>query len=120
MKYLLSAASLLSLATAAQADIYQATTWLEPGHILTEYAYDPYLADIKAATSDAIEFELYTSGALVPAPTTLGGVGDGVTVARKGAAKLVVEVAGKASHAGSDPDKGVNALLELANQLQLL
>ena len=47
-----------------------------------------------------------------------GGVGDGVTVARKGAAKLVVEVAGKASHAGSDPDKGVNALLELANQLQ--
>ncbi len=47
-----------------------------------------------------------------------GGVGDGVTVSRKGAAKLVVEVAGKASHAGSDPDKGVNALLELANQLQ--
>lgn len=77
-KYLLSAASLLGLASAAQADVYQATTWLEPGHILTEYAYVPYLADIKAATDGAVDFELYTSGALVPAPTTLGGVGDGV------------------------------------------
>lgn len=77
-KYLLSAASLLAFATAGQADTYQATTWLEPGHILTEYAYVPYLADIKAATGDAVDFELYTSGALVPAPTTLGGVGDGV------------------------------------------
>lgn len=77
-KYLLTAASLLALATAAHADTYQATTWLEPSHILTKDAYVPYLEDIKEATGNGVEFELYTSGALVPAQTTLGGVGDGV------------------------------------------
>ncbi len=77
-KYLLTAASVLVLANMAQADTYQATTWLEPGHILTEYAYVPYLADIKTGTKEAVDFELYTSGALVPAQTTLSGVGDGV------------------------------------------
>lgn len=80
-KYLLSAASLLAVATVglgAAADTYQASTWLEPSHILTKDAYVPYLADIKAATDGAVDFELYTSGALVPAQTTLSGVGDGV------------------------------------------
>ena len=80
-KYLLSAASLLAVATVglgAAADTYQASTWLEPSHILTKDAYVPYLAEIKAATEDGIDFELYTSGALVPAQTTLSGVGDGV------------------------------------------
>ncbi len=81
-KYLLSAASLLAVATvgihAASATTYQASTWLEPSHILTKDAYVPYLAEIKAATGEAVDFELYTSGALVPAQTTLSGVGDGV------------------------------------------
>lgn len=77
-QHLLSAASLLAFATTASADIYQATSWLEPGHILTEYAYVPYLADIKEVTEGAVDFELYTSGSLVPAQTTLSGVGDGV------------------------------------------
>lgn len=77
-KYLLSAASLLAFSTALHAETYQATTWLEPGHILTEFAYVPYLEDIKSATNGDVDFELYTSGALVPAKTTLSGVGDGV------------------------------------------
>lgn len=80
-KYLLSAASLLAVATVglgAAADTYQASTWLEPSHILTKDAYVPYLADIKAATDGAVDFELYTSSALLPPQTTLSGVGDGV------------------------------------------
>jgi TRAP-type C4-dicarboxylate transport system substrate-binding protein len=76
--YLLSAASLIAFSSAAYAETYQATTWLEPSHILTKDAYVPYLADIKTATNGAVDFELYTSGALVPAKTTLTGVGDGV------------------------------------------
>ena len=75
-KYLLSAASLLAVATVglgAAADTYQASTWLEPSHILTQFGYVPYLEDIKTATEAAVDFELYTSGSLVPAKTTLSG-----------------------------------------------
>lgn len=77
-KYLFAAASAFAFAAAAQADTYQATTWLEPSHILTQFGYVPYLEDIKTATEAAVDFELYTSGSLVPAKTTLSGVGDGV------------------------------------------
>lgn len=79
-KYLLPAvaATLVVFSTALQAKTYQATTWLEPSHILTKDAYVPYLNDIKTGTNGGINFELYTSGALVPAKTTLSGVGDGV------------------------------------------
>lgn len=77
-KYLLSFASLLAITTAAQAETYIATTWLEPSHILTKDAYVPYLADIKTATGGNVDFELYTSAALLPPITTLSGVGDGV------------------------------------------
>lgn len=77
-KYLFAAASAFAFAAAANAETYQATTWLEPSHILTAYGYVPYLEDIKAATGEGVDFELYTSGSLVPAKTTLSGVGDGV------------------------------------------
>ncbi len=46
-----------------------------------------------------------------------GGVTDGVTTARKGNARLHLQTFGKNSHAGSDPDKGRNALMELVYQL---
>ncbi|EGO65097.1 glutamate carboxypeptidase [Acetonema longum] len=46
-----------------------------------------------------------------------GQANDGVIAWRKGVAKLKVTVAGKASHSGSDPDKGCNALLELSHQI---
>ncbi|HMM08730.1 MAG TPA: C4-dicarboxylate TRAP transporter substrate-binding protein [Paracoccus solventivorans] len=80
-QYLLSAASLLAFAIAAGtagAETYQASTWLEPGHILTKDGYDPYLDEIRAATEGAVDFEFYTSASLLPAQTTLSGVGDGV------------------------------------------
>lgn len=77
-KYLLSAISALAFASAAQAQDYLATTWLEPGHILTKDSYVPYIADIKEATGGKVDFELYTSSSLLPPVTTLSGVGDGV------------------------------------------
>lgn len=43
-----------------------------------------------------------------------------VKTARKGVGEYVVKVAGKASHAGLDFEKGVNAIRELAHQIEKL
>lgn len=47
-----------------------------------------------------------------------GQVGDGLVKSRKGSSQIVVEVHGVTSHAGSNPEKGRNALMELAHQMQ--
>lgn len=49
-----------------------------------------------------------------------GQTNDGVISWRKGVARLKVEVTGKGSHAGSDPDKGCNALIELMHKINSL
>jgi len=46
-----------------------------------------------------------------------GRQNDGLVNWRKGTARIVVEVKGRASHAGNAPESGVNALLELAHQV---
>lgn len=46
-----------------------------------------------------------------------GGVNDKVTVARKGSGNIHVTVRGKASHAGSAPEEGCNAYMELVWQV---
>jgi len=46
-----------------------------------------------------------------------GKEGDGLVNWRKGTARVTVEVKGRASHAGSAPEKGANALVELAHQV---
>ncbi|WP_029038736.1 M20 family metallopeptidase [Salinimicrobium xinjiangense] len=40
--------------------------------------------------------------------------------ARKGIGKFTLKVQGRAAHAGLDPEKGVNAIVELSNQVQKL
>lgn len=40
--------------------------------------------------------------------------------ARKGIGKFIIKVQGRAAHAGLDPEKGVNAIVELSNQVQKL
>jgi len=77
-KYLLGAAILPALLGSATADTYQATNWMAPAHILNEYPYQQFAKDVAAASDGAIEFEVYSSGALVPAPTTMQGIGDSV------------------------------------------
>ena len=46
-----------------------------------------------------------------------GTAGDGVVAWRKGTARITVEVKGRASHAGAAPERGANALVELAHQV---
>ncbi len=50
---------------------------------------------------------------LVLEPSASGGR---AKTARKGTGMFTIEVRGRAAHAGLDPDKGVNAVLELARQ----
>ncbi len=62
------------------------------------------------------------------APRQLGNVlvfepsgnGDALKIARKGVGTFVVDIAGRASHAGLEPEKGINALMELAAQVQAI
>lgn len=77
-KLLLTAAMLPALAGAAYSANYQATNWMAPSHILNGVAYDPFVKEIAKATGDRVEFEVYSSGSLVPAPTTLQAIGDGL------------------------------------------
>lgn len=51
--------------------------------------------------------------ALVLEPSAAGALKTG----RKGVSNYVLDIAGRASHAGLDPDRGVNALVELAHQV---
>lgn len=43
--------------------------------------------------------------------------GDRLKTSRKGVGRFMLEIAGKAAHAGVEPEKGVNALVELAHQI---
>ncbi|MDF2571298.1 MAG: cpg2 [Sporomusa sp.] len=49
--------------------------------------------------------------------TETGFVDDGIVVGRKGVARLMLEVKGVAAHAGNDPEKGRNAILEIAHKV---
>ncbi len=49
-----------------------------------------------------------------------GGPGDTLAIARKGNAKIKISTQGKNSHAGTDPDAGINAMLELVWQVNRL
>lgn len=51
---------------------------------------------------------------LVMEPPLPGGV---LKTARKGIGRFQLQIAGKAAHAGVDPDKGASAVLELAQQI---
>ncbi|PRB07631.1 M20/M25/M40 family metallo-hydrolase [Microbacterium sp. MYb64] len=46
------------------------------------------------------------------------GPGGALKIARKGVSRYEIAVHGRASHAGLDPEQGVNATLELAHQVQ--
>jgi glutamate carboxypeptidase len=54
---------------------------------------------------------------LVLEPAVSGGA---IKTARKGIADFVLEVAGRAAHAGTEPEKGISAIEELAHQVLAL
>ncbi|MEK7411449.1 MAG: M20 family metallopeptidase [Actinomycetota bacterium] len=68
------------------------------------------------ASRELIEQRALATGAvLVLEPS----VGDGaLKIARKGVGTFRVDITGRAAHAGLEPEKGINALLELATQVQ--
>ena len=70
------------------------------------------------ASRELIEERARAAGAvLVLEPA---GDGDAIKIARKGVGTFRVDIAGRASHAGLEPEKGVNALVELAAQVQAI
>jgi glutamate carboxypeptidase len=58
------------------------------------------------------------TAALVLEPSA--GPAGALKVARKGTSRYEVEIAGRAAHAGLEPEKGVNSLIELAHQVLAL
>jgi glutamate carboxypeptidase len=68
------------------------------------------------ASRELIEERALATGAvLVLEPSADGGA---LKIARKGVGTFRVDICGRASHAGLEPEKGINALIELANQVQ--
>jgi TRAP-type C4-dicarboxylate transport system substrate-binding protein len=74
----LAAALLTATLMPAQAQTIQASNWLAPAHILNEFTYQKWAADVAAATNGRMKIEVFSSGSLVPAPSTMQGVRDGV------------------------------------------
>ena len=70
------------------------------------------------ASRELIEEHARATGhVLVIEPSADGGA---LKVARKGVGTFRVDIAGKASHAGLEPEKGINSLVELAAQVQAI
>lgn len=71
----------LALATGmGQAQAQIATNWLAPAHILNEFTYQKWSADVAKASNGTLKFEVHSSGSLVPARSTMQGIKDGVAV----------------------------------------
>lgn len=68
------------------------------------------------ASRELIEQRALATGVvLVLEPSADGGA---LKIARKGVGTFRVDITGRASHAGLEPEKGINALIELAAQVQ--
>lgn len=72
-------AALAGLSSAALSQqTWQATNWLAPAHILNEFVYQKWAEDVAKATNGALRLQVHSSGSLVPAPSTMQGIRDGV------------------------------------------
>ncbi|MEO8363590.1 MAG: M20 family metallopeptidase [Ilumatobacteraceae bacterium] len=68
------------------------------------------------ASRELIEQRAKATGAvLVLEPSADGGA---LKTARKGVGTFRIDIGGRAAHAGLEPEKGINALIELATQVQ--
>ncbi len=74
--------------------------------------------EVGSDSSRAITESLAKRAAAVLVLEPAYGFQGAVKTARKGVGEYLVKVAGKASHAGLDFQKGVNAILELARQIE--
>ncbi|MEM7490589.1 MAG: TRAP transporter substrate-binding protein DctP [Pseudomonadota bacterium] len=77
MKTILTAASALALATAAQAETFKMQTFLG-ATAATTTAFEEMAADLAAATDGAVEIQVFPSGAVVGPTDTLDAVRNGL------------------------------------------
>jgi TRAP-type transport system periplasmic protein len=81
IKHLIAVAALAALGTAAHAQKAQmATNWMAPVHILNDFTYQQWAADVAKASNGALKFEVHSNGSLVPARSTMQGIRDNVAV----------------------------------------
>ncbi len=73
--------------------------------------------EIGSPTSRAL-IESEATGAVAALVLEASADGGALKTARKGTSLYEIEVVGRAAHAGLEPEKGVNATLELAHQVQ--
>ena len=87
---------------------------VDPAHVAMLFTADE---EIGSKTSRGLVEELARSvdAVLVLEPSADGGT---LKTARKGTGTFEVLISGRASHAGLEPEKGINALVELAHQVQ--
>jgi len=86
----------------------------------TDYAQITFLLDASEETGSAVATDLIKkTGAAHDVTLNLepGRPADGLVVWRKGSATALVEVKGKAAHAGVAPETGRNAAMEAAHQM---
>lgn len=74
--------------------------------------------EIGSESSHPITVSLAKKSAAVLVLEPSAGLQGAVKTARKGVGEYQIKVTGKASHAGLDFDKGVNAIVELARQIE--
>ena len=87
---------------------------IDPAHVAMLFTADE---EIGSKTSRGLVEEIARSvdAVLVLEPSADGGT---LKTARKGTGTFEVVISGRASHAGLEPEKGINALVELAHQVQ--
>jgi TRAP-type transport system periplasmic protein len=57
-----------------------ATNWMAPVHILNDFTYQQWAADVAKASNGTLKFEVHSNGSLVPARSTMQGIRDNVAV----------------------------------------
>jgi glutamate carboxypeptidase len=98
--------------------VYATRMLRDAGHDISRVAM-LFTADeeVGSKTSRGLVEEMARSvdAVLVLEPSADGGA---LKIARKGTGTFEVSIEGRASHAGLEPEKGINALVELAHQVQ--
>lgn len=81
VKHLIALAALSALTCSVQAQKAQmATNWMAPVHILNDFTYQQWAADVAKASNGTLKFEVHSNGSLVPARSTMQGIRDNVAV----------------------------------------
>ncbi len=81
VKHVIALAALCAVSGAAVAQkAHIATNWLAPVHILNNFTYQQWSADVAKASNGTLKFEVHSNGSLVPARSTMQGIRDGVAV----------------------------------------